>query len=99
MRNRDSMYQFDCDLCAEAFEASSMSEMKEHGRAHLNNHHYSELRDVFREKYRGKRCDGGCGYEFPVEMEDAAGFECPSCGYDHFPKFAGQYLWWRLTVE
>lgn len=93
------MYQFDCDMCEESLETSSIAEIKDRGRTHLHNHHYSELGEVFRKKYRGKTCTGECESDFPVETQKGCGFECPTCGHDYFPEFAGQYLWWRLEVE
>lgn len=92
------MCQFDCNLCEKTLETSSMSEIKERGRTHLHDHHYSELGEVFRKKYRRKKCPGECGSEFPVESQNGSVFKCPTCGHDHFPRFAGQYLWWRLEI-
>jgi NADH pyrophosphatase NudC (nudix superfamily) len=92
------MFQFECIHCAETIETASVSELQDQGRAHLNDHHQSDLVDAFQERYGGRECQGGCGNKFPVETQNGAGFECPTCGHNHFPQFAGRYVWWRIEV-
>lgn len=91
--------EFDCGYCEETIETASMSGMKDRGRMHLKDHHYREIEDVFREKYTGRECRGGCGTKFPAEERNRSGFDCPTCGHNHFPQFAGRYIWWRVEVK
>lgn len=93
------MYLFDCDFCEMSIKTSSVSELKDRGTTHLDNHHYREIEEVFEGKWAGRECHGGCGTEIPAEALNGSGFDCPTRGHDHFPEFAGRYLWWRVEVE
>jgi hypothetical protein len=79
-------------------EGSTLDEVQERGRDHLEEQHYVAFERVFVDQTRGKACFEGGGYTFPAESEDI-GFECPNCGHDNFPAFAASPIWWRAEFE
>lgn len=95
----DGTVAFDCTFCEETLETPSLSEMKDRGRTHLANHHYTAIEGVFEETRDGGECHGGCGTELSAGAGDGSGFDCPTCGHDHFPEFAERYIWWRVEIE
>lgn len=86
---------FDCAFCEEILHAPTVEAMKDHGTAHLETHK-DALLAVFAAKERGKDCQNGCGYVFPVGVDEVAGFDCPECGHDNFAAFAHRYLYWQI---
>lgn len=88
-------FRFDCAFCDAVFQTSSVDAIQDRGTTHLETHR-SDLLAVFANHDRGKGCQNDCGYVFPVGVEEVAGFECPTCGYDNFDAFAGRYLYWQI---
>jgi len=99
MTDSISTYLHDCDFCDVTIEGSTLDEVQERGREHLEDQHYSEFETVFVDQISGKSCLDGCGYTFPGESDDDVGFECPNCGYDNFSAFAARHIWWRAELE
>lgn len=93
------MWRSDCDFCGETIEADTVGKAKESGKAHLEENHFDEFEALFRERYSGEDCRNGCGYSYPVGVEEVAGFECLDCGYDHFQEFANEYVFWHIEAE
>lgn len=89
-------FRFDCDLCDETFRAATVEPLKATGRDHLDGDHDSELAEEFGEIYGGEPCRNDCGYVFPADAEEVAGFDCPECGHDNFSEFADRYLFWKI---
>ncbi len=86
------MYSWDCTYCDRTIQSAIGDEVKAEGRLHLQQNHRQELALLFREKWAGNDCQGGCGNYFPPDG-DFSGFECPDCGHDHFNYFAGSHVW------
>lgn len=91
-------YRFDCAFCETVIENDTGNAVQEDARTHLENHR-SELEDVFPVAFGGTGCHNDCGYEFPVSVDEGTGFDCPNCGYDNFPPFVRQYVYWRIEAE
>ena len=79
-------------------EGSTLNEVQQRGRDHLEDQHYAAFEQVFVDRISGKSCFDDCGYTFPGDAEDT-GFECPNCGHDNFPEFADRHVWWRAELE
>lgn len=92
-------YRLDCEFCDETLTAEALDELKRAGQSHLEAQHYEHLAVTFADAYGGEPCGDDCGYVFPVDGAEAAGFDCPNCGYDHFSSFAKRYLYWRIADE
>ena len=92
-------YLHNCTFCETTIAGATLEEVQEAGRIHLEEQHYRDFTNVFREKFGGKGCFDDCGYTYAGGGDPDAGFECPNCGYDNFYEFAERHIWWRAKVE
>ena len=99
MTDSASAYLHHCDFCDVTIEGSTLDEVQQRGREHLENDHYAAFEEVFVDQISGKACLDDCGYTFPAESANEVGFECPNCGYDNFAEFADRHIWWRAELE
>ena len=76
--------------------ASTTGAVKDGGTAHLEDDHYDDLAELFPGSYAGESCRNDCGYVFPAEVDEVAGFDCPDRGHDHLPAFVRRYVYWRI---
>lgn len=90
-------FRFDCSFCDAVVDAWNVEETKNAGQRHLESHRDAELPSVFAEMHGGEACHDDCGYVYP-DGGDTVGFDCPDCGFDHFPSFARRYLCWQIEV-
>lgn len=89
-------FRFDCEFCDEMLRTETETTIKSEGAAHLEDRHSTDLVEAFAEKARGSGCENDCGYVFPADVEEVAGFDCPACGHDHSRSFVRRYLYWRI---
>ena len=99
MTDAISKYCHECDFCDVTIEGSTLDEVQENGRTHIETRHYAEFERMFVDQISGKPCLGGCGYTFPSKSEDDTGFDCPNCDYDNFSEFADRHIWWHVELE
>lgn len=91
-------FKLDCAFCDEILQTATIEAVKDQGETHLEDHHESKLVDAFTDMCGGTECRNGCGYVFPVDGSDVAGYDCPECGHDHCPAFIQQYIFWRIET-
>ncbi|MFC4552062.1 MULTISPECIES: hypothetical protein [Halorussus] len=89
-------FQLDCAFCDTVIRDATSERVKGRSRTHLEDEHRDELLAEFATTFRGKKCQNGCGYVYPVGVDEVAGYDCPDCGHDHFSSFVQQYLYWQI---
>ncbi|WP_162224348.1 hypothetical protein [Halorussus amylolyticus] len=96
---RDSVFQLDCEFCDSKVEAEAVARAKTRASDHLQQNHHDGVVAELGDRYDEIACESGCGYTFPVGVEDVTGMNCPKCGHDNAESLLERYVYWQIAEK